>query len=348
MPVTKQVYTATATWTASQLANLFRSAFIDAGLMTEWHDTFAISGREYRVLKIEHDGTKTYGSTFYYFTFIADGNQPGVSIASGWNTSTDTPTGTQFLDYHILPTNLGNANNNNQASAISSNNYTHSSASNIALERYTSQVDTKQSWFVLRNTGNSFPMNFLHPQTTLHTWLDLSKGIISGYTLARPWTSSRTGLLSFQIPENIQRCLVYGSVLRGVTTTNGNAAFHAAGFNAINYVGVGSVSNDVANNRATIVGDAGSGTVLPVGKTSANPAFTSDYIPICTGLQWSPFTPTLLASDFAVYMHYANNTIGYGDKFVVSAGTEEWQVIAAANNGTLNDGASPVFMARVV
>jgi hypothetical protein len=347
MPVTKQVYTATATWTASQLADLFRSAFIDAGLMTEWHDTFAISGREYRVLKIEHDGTKTYGSTFYYFIFIGDG-QSGVSVASGWNTSTDTPTGTQFLDYHILPTNLGNATNNSQASQLSSGNYSASTASNITLERYTSQVDTKQSWFVLRNTGNSFPMNFLHPQTTLHAWLDLSKGIISGYTLARPWTSARTGLLSFQIAENIQRCLVYGSVLRGVTTTSGNASFHNAGFNAINYVGVGSASNDVGNNRATIVGDAGSGTVLPVGKTSANPAFTSDYIPICTGLQWSPFTPTLLASDFAVYMHYANNTIGYGDKFVVSAGTEEWQVIAAANNATLNDGASPVFLARVV
>ena len=40
MAVTKQTYTAAATWTAAQLATLFENAFINAGLMTAWYDSF--------------------------------------------------------------------------------------------------------------------------------------------------------------------------------------------------------------------------------------------------------------------------------------------------------------------
>ena len=58
MAVTKQVYTAAATWTASGLADIFQSAFIDAGLMTAWHDSF-LNTVENRVLAVDH-GTGAY------------------------------------------------------------------------------------------------------------------------------------------------------------------------------------------------------------------------------------------------------------------------------------------------
>jgi hypothetical protein len=89
-------------------------------------------------------------------------------------------------------------------------------------------------------------------------------------------------------------------------------------------------------------------TLLPIGFSSTNPAFTSDYVPICSGVPWSAFASTPLAADFGMYMHYANNNITLLDTFVVSSGVEEWETVTYENNGAVNDGASPVFLARVV
>jgi hypothetical protein len=43
MAVTKQEYLMTAGFTSASVANALRSALIDAGLMTEWFDSFTIS-----------------------------------------------------------------------------------------------------------------------------------------------------------------------------------------------------------------------------------------------------------------------------------------------------------------
>lgn len=339
MAVTKTTYTATAPWTTSGLADLFRDAFIDAGLMTAWHDTFTQGTIPFRVLRIEHDNTKTYGSTFYYFDFRS--NSVGVSIASGWDTATDVPTGTQFLDYHILPaSHIGPS-----ASATDIGGFSHSTTSNISLDRYTSATDTKQSWFVLRQGLNrSNPFTILHKNTSLHTWLDLTKGIINGYSTAPASVLNRRGFINFQLQENIRRCLLTGSALRGETRTSGSAAFHAIQYSTHTYFGAGSVNNDYNANLP----QNSAGFALPVAKNSANPAFTTDYIPICTDLAWSIWTPTKLADDFGIYMHYADNTLAYGDRFIVTSGTNEWEVLNFANNSVVTDGASAAFLARVV
>jgi hypothetical protein len=47
-------------------------------------------------------------------------------------------------------------------------------------------------------------------------------------------------------------------------------------------------------------------------------------------------------------MHYADNNITLLDTFVVSSGVEEWETVGYANNAFVNDGASPLFLARVV
>jgi hypothetical protein len=47
-------------------------------------------------------------------------------------------------------------------------------------------------------------------------------------------------------------------------------------------------------------------------------------------------------------MRYDANDIALGDRFVVQAATNEWQVLDFANNAVLNDGASASFLARII
>jgi hypothetical protein len=353
MAVTKETYTAlaSASWTASDAADIFKDAFIDAGYMTDWHDSFTAAGYQFCVLKIEHDATKAYGSSFYYFAFST--SECGVSLASGWGSN--VPTGTQFLDYHRLPSAVGNINFSwgatNLAISTSGSAFGLSATSNLLLDRYTSGDDTKQSWFVLRQGTNiSRPFTILHKNTVLQPWLDLSKGVISGVSTVDARVFNRAGVLAFRQQESIRRALLFGQALRGDTEiTQGSSRFHAIEYNSFVYQGLGSQSNSTGNNYGgAVVSTYGGSMTLPVGKNSANPAFTTDYVPICTDLPWSPWTPTRLADDFAVYMHYANNAIAYGNRFIVQAGTNEWEILAFANNTVVNDGASATFLARVV
>lgn len=348
MPVTKQTYSLNAPWTATDMAGIVRTAFIDAGLMTEWHDNFAIGGKQFRVMRIQHNAAKAYGSSFYYFVFEESGGLgPRVALATGWNPSgtppVNVPTGTQYLDYHQPPSQLGN--NALTSSALSPS---LSTTSNTFLDRYTSAEDAKQTWFVFRQPGViSAPFSFLHKDTTLHSWLDLDKGAISGLSTVKAGVSNRMGYVGFRLEENIRRCLLFGSVLRGNTDSSSNE-WHEVKYNTHTYIGVGNsasgfnLAGDIQKNSL------GAAVALPVGRNSANPAYTSDYSPICTNLPWSPWTPTRLANDFGIYMHYPDNDTAYGDKFIVQAAVNEWQVLNWANNTVVNDGASATFLARAV
>jgi len=359
MVVTKETYTAPANWTTAQAADVLKDAFIDAGYMTDWHDSFTISGtRIARVLKIEYDSTKTYGTSFYIFYF--DGGFVRHCLASGWDTATKVPTGTQFLDYFALPTNYSTSDNTSTTNT--SGVFSGSQTSDLFLDRYTSGDDTKQTWLVFRQgTDTSLPFSILHKDTVLQPWLDLDKGMISGHSKIATATASRAGVVDFRMDALLRRVLLTGSFLRGISATNNtttNRAFNTLNHNIYSYFGCGSVSNipfdNIRGGLFNAVNSDGSSFhlasafPLPVGKNSANPAFLTDYIPICTDLPWSPWTPTRLADDFAVYMHYASNTIAYQNRFIVQAGINEWETLSFANNTVINDGASATFLARVV
>lgn len=348
MAVTKQTYTASAPWTAADLLNLYRDAFIDAGLMTAWHDEFTAGAFTARVLEVEYDATKDFGTTYYYFGYQL-GNTPGVAIASGWDTGTNLPTGTQFLDYHVPVSQFNSVANGWGATPAFLSTYSPSGASNVSLDRYTSAVDSKQSWFVLRQGQNfSNPFTILHKDTAFHPWLDMDKGIISGYQTVGVEVVSRHGYVDFRLQENIRRSLLTGTALRGDTTgsASSNGRFHNLNYRAHSYAGLGITSNNATVNYGSPVN--GSSVILPIGINSVNPAYAADYIPICSGMPWSPFTPTALAADFGAYMHYADNTIAYNDRFIVQAGVDEWQVLSVVNNAVVNEGVSPMFLARVV
>jgi hypothetical protein len=356
MPVTKQTYAINAGFTGASVVTALRSALIDAGLMTEWHDSFSQSGnRNFRVLRIQHDAAKAYGTNFY--VFVCDDSGISVSMATGGWKETGTapiniPTGVQYLDWHTLPVDTTANANSQQATYI----FNYSTTSDLYLHRFTSGLDAKQSWFVFSQPSSltrSAPFTILHKDTTLHSWLDLAKGCISGFSMAKTAVVLRSGITTFSIEENLRRCLSIGAALKGATSANaGSGSYHGAKINSYSYFGVGSQndlypSNFPDNFRGASNG-VGAGTPLPVGRNYNNPEYTTDYVPICTNLPWCYWTPTRLANDFGIYMHYAANDIAFGDRFVVQSAINEWEVLSFANNLNLTDGASATFLARII
>lgn len=341
MAVTRETYTANATWGQAEILGLLKDAFIDAGLMTDWHDEFAINGRDVKVLAIEHDDTKTYGTSYYIFHFGSVGNLT-VSLVSGWDSGENIPTGTQYLDYERLPADYSTVNGSGTII------FTASVTSDLHLDRVTSGDDAKQSWFVFRQGGIiSSPFSILHKDTVLHPWLDLSKGIVSGFSGVKAAVNGRMGFIYFTLEENIRRALSIGTALRGSV----NSLYHGLNYNQMAYFGLGAESTTSPQNvNFTLCRGTGSaaGFALPVGINANNPAYTTDYVPICSDLPWSIWTPTRLADDFGIYMHYAANDIGYGHKFIVQSAINEWETLSFANNASVNVGASAAFLTRVI
>jgi hypothetical protein len=343
MAVTKEVYTLTAGFTPASVIGILEQAFIDAGLMTGWHDSFSSGGKGFGVLECVYDPTKTFGTTYYLFT--ADANRVGVSVGTGWDTVTNTFTGTQFLDYYVQPPNTEPYLNYRGTNITTPLEYYNTSA--LSLYRYTSTASVNQSWFVFQQgLSVSNPFAIHHPAQSLYSWLDLDLGMIPGlYTVATS-TVNTTGNTSFYMQENLLRAYPCGQAIIGYTNTSyGGSVFSGLNLGMYSYVGSGKTSDNAINNLSF---GANGKTVLPIASAAANPAYTQDYNPICSELPWTSFSPGPLATDFGVYMHYANNTLNFEDRFVVDPGVEEWEILDCTNNFVVTTAASPTFIARVV
>lgn len=356
MAVTKQTYTATATWTASQLADIFRSAFIDAGLMTEWHDSFLSGSVENRVLRVQYDAAKAYGTTFYWFMFTT--SEVALHVATGWNTSTDQPTGTQYLDYFATTTN----STTNHWSLLSAG-----TSVTVELVRYTSQVDNKQSWFVVK-TGTTTRRTFAITAATsaLQPWLDLDKGFYNGFVFAHGSVGLTTGnvqvqgsALTFALGPGLRRCLLSGTPLNGSTTRTN---YNNAGIGLMAYSAFGNLANSYDDNtrinHLNVTGSTGflsaragarAGSILlPINFSGTNPAFASSSVPVFHSMPATAYTVSPMSADFGITFHYATNTFSLGDTFVVSSGTEEWEVLEFATATSSVTHGSPLFLARTI
>lgn len=350
MACTKETYTAVSTWTASQLANLFRDAFIDAGLMADWYDSFLSGGVENRILEVTYDGTKTYGKTYYWWMFSTSG--VFLHVATGWNASTDVPTGTQYLDFFSTATNTAG----NHWNAVSL-----STANTVELVRYTSGVDANQSWFVVKSSTTRFTFTIVNGAKTVQSWMDLSKGFFAGVAYTRPTviataaTNRFSGIMRFMRGPSLRRDLTLGTSLNGATS-NANYSSGPALIPLISYGAPGNVSNDFSNNAQVMFSISGSGTfdanpgaiILPCNFSNTNPAFTTNSNPVFHSMPFIPYITDSLPSDFGITFHYATNSFSPGDTFVVSAGVEEWEVLDFAANSSAVTGASPLFLARMI
>lgn len=343
MAVTKQTYKVLPIWTAANLADSYRSAFIDAGLMTDWHDSFVNAGVENRVLRVQYDATKAYGTTFYWFMFTTSG--AFVHVATGWNTTTKVPTGTQYLDFFSTATNT-TGNHWQFSGALTTNSETN-------LVRYSSGT---HHWFVSQQ-GTTRQCFAIQPANhAIQPWLNLDRGYYSGFTYASPYVSNNAAGVRFMRGTALRRDLKIGTGLNGVT----DSASYTTVPNRIaliTYSAPGNVSNDREGNfRAPLIVDnafnAGffmNSIILPTGFTATNSAYPSNSSPVFHSLQFTPYSTTALNSDFGITFHYATNVFGFQDKFIVTPGVEEWEVLSFAN-ATLGNGTtpSPAFLARVV
>jgi hypothetical protein len=333
MAVTKQTYTATATLTGATFFTQLRSAFIDAGLMTDWHDNFSSSGVENRVMEVTN-ASGTYGKTYYWFMAGSSGNLL-YHVATGWNAGSDVPSGTQYLDFFATTT----SSTSNHRSLLSFN-----FSSDVKITRYTSG---DVSFFVVSQGSTYGCFTIVKGSGSFQPWVDFSKGFLNLLYEVNCVVSSGWGQVGFQRYCSLRRELGRGIALNGSTATanyNGNTNFFSHGAEYA-YCGLGNVSNSWQGNMGTISPNRAC-IVLPIGFSGTNGAYSTDSSPVFHSLPYSQWITTTMGSDFGVTMLYTANTLGIYDTITVSAGTEVWEVISFANNPTINTGATPVMLAR--
>jgi hypothetical protein len=338
MAVTKQTYTATATWTAAGLATIFRSALIDAGYMTEWHDSFLSGSIENRVLEVTYDAAKTYGKTYYWFQFSTTG--AFLHIATGWNTGSDIPAGpsgagTQYLDWFATTTN-STTNHRTLLALVAS--------TDAILTRYTFSGHT---WFTLHQGATSKCFGIVPPAHTVRSWIDLNRLVFSGYFEVETAVSQSNGKVQWSDPLSLRRSH-NGAHLRGATVSTDYGGGISGVYGSSQCYSAMGNTNNAFNNNGGYYRLAHPSVLLPVWFNNTNPAYSADSSPVFHSLPYCPYVESSLPTDFGVAFHFPQNTMSRGDKLIVSAGVEEWEILSRANNATINTGASPLFLARIV
>lgn len=323
MAVTKQTYTAASTWTAAQLADIFRSAFIDAGLMTDWFDSFTNAGIENRVLRVVNDAGKTYGTVFYWFMFTTGG--AFVQTTLGWNAASDVPSGTIYLDYFSTATNT---------TASHRQFLSFASTTTATLTRYTSAINTNCTWFVARNGANN--NTFLIPYGTYNAtgFVDQNKTAFNGAVFTEGFLSVGQSYLAFtHFAGHTRRTYLGSTALRGNTSV-GSFVTTSADQVLISYTAAGNT-----NNRTDNLADGSSSMsiVLPTAFVNTNSSLAADHTPVFTSVLASPYLPAM-PSDFGIAPYYASNTIAVQDTLVVTATTEEWEMLRVVTNSNTDAG----------
>jgi hypothetical protein len=320
---------AQAPWNIGQVCDAVKQAFIDAGLMTNWFDSFTNAGYEHRVLEITYNSSKTYGKTYYDFIFGADGAQGSgiwVSTSTGWNATTHyargagTSTGTQAVDWM-------------QNSGDLSTNFSHhfiglSTSISFSITSYTSGG---RAFFTLRS-GTSWRTFTIDPAgTTFRSFYDLNIGYHSGIYVVG------TEVRSFYVYSihRLRRELLMGSSLHQYGGYN-SAAHRVNSFALPTNNGIGD-------------GTPEQGFLLPGWTTVANPSATSNFNPIFTGIRLTSIHAADLPSDFGITMIKNSNILAIQDNATVTPGVEEYEILAFTNSGSY-DGItnSPAFLARTI
>lgn len=333
MACTKETYTAAATWTPAQLAQLFEDAFIDAGLMTAWYDSFVDSGIENRVLEITYDGTKTFGKTYYWFMFSTGGVY--LHVATGWSDANNQPSGTQYLDYYRTDT---------DTTSYHWQMFSATTSATVNLIRYTSGVDSDQSWFLLK-TGNTNSKTFTIAKgaLTIQSWLDLDKGFFNGFVhVSTISVSTNVNTVSFRRGPALRREIAIGTFLISDTSSSYYASAVANNY-LLSYAVVGRQPFNSGGNYSGSFGII----YLPTAAAAANPAYSADSNPVFHSLTFHPYIVDSLPSDLGMTFHFASNAFDIEDTLIVSSGVEEWEVLDEIA-GDAQYEATAMFLARMV
>jgi hypothetical protein len=323
MPVAKQVYSLTPTWTTVQLADAFRSAFIDAGLMTDWFDSFLSGTIENRILRVVYDDTKTYGITYVWFMF--SGATVFINCTTGWNATTHVPQGTVYVDYTNLATNT---------TSYHFQIFSGSTTVSSSLTRYTSGSSTTKSWFFLRSPTSSFSFT-IDKGITLPNFIDLTKSCHTPFVYPRAISNSIYRGISFATPVLPYR-RSYLQSMNSYSYANPTASPAEKGYVFLS-----------KNHAPVNFGTSLPYIILPIATTAGNPAYTTDKIPVVTECRISDYTNNQLASDFGLIPFFPNNTMQVQDTIVITAGVEEWEILTVSA-GDASNIPSALFAARVI
>lgn len=332
MTCTKQIYNLSATWTTVQLADTVKTAFVDAGVMADWHDSFLSGTVENRIMQVVSDNTKAFGTIYYWFQFTTTGIF--LQTATGWNVTTHVPTGTQYQDYYSTTTNA----TTNHLTVISL-----VAATNFSITRYTSQIDTGASFFYLRNGttyttffAGSSSGNYRNPNSLV----DQNKFYFNGHFLrVSEGTSTAWSYISFLSMPPLLRRTMYGSTLAGLTTNS----WYVTQKTEFQYTR--STMYDGGNTGQNIAGASGY-ICIPCGRTTGNTALTENYQPLTTNILMSPFLPAL-PPDFGLAPYVDNAVPVTGDTFVVTSGSNEWDIIGCAK-ATYTSSSMLFLVAKVI
>jgi hypothetical protein len=329
MAVTKQAYaSASAPWVATSVCDDLRDAFIGAGLMSAWFDSFAAGGREHRVLEVVYNGSKAYGKTYYWFTVSTTGIW--VRTSTGWNTGSDIPSGpgvagTQYVDW--LDTNTSALNGAAQM-------ITPLSSISFSVTRYTA---SGRSFFVLR-AGTTFCTFTIDPASTaFRSFYDLDLGYHSGiYMVEIP--SNRS--VQFKQMHRNRRDLLLGSSINSDTDPFYYGLSIVANQYCIPYTGT-------TGNSATV---PDSGFLLPGWTTTANPSAGTNFNPAFNAIRLTSIHAADMPTDFGVASIKVSNTLAIQDNATVTAGSEEYEILNFSNRGFISTGltSNPVFLARTI
>jgi len=324
MAVTKQAYaSAVAPWAITAVCDDVRDAFIGAGLMTAWFDSFTSGGYEHRVMEVVYDNAKAYGKTYYWFTF--NGVGIWLRIVSGWNPGTDAPAGTQFVDFFDNVTTA--LNGATQLLALST-------SISFSCTRYTS---SGRSFFVLR-TGSAFiTFTIDAASTTFRALYDLAKGYHEGFFQVE----TANWLVGFVCLNRSRRSLLLGSSLN-----NSGSESHFRSPVRVNGYGLPRTAGSSGSITYNIQGVF----LLPGWTTAANPSAGSNYNPVFTGLRLSSVHAADLPSDFGISSIKVSNTLAIQDNATVTASVEEYEILNFRNDGFdfTASANNAVFLARTV
>lgn len=354
MTVTKQTYTATATWTAAQFRDLMRSAFIDAGLMTEWYDSFTNGSLEHAILEVTYDGAKTYGKTYYWFIFTT--TEFHYFPVTGWDAGTHVPTGTQYLDYYSTATNTV-ANHVPLGGG-------YVTSQQLSVVRYTSGIDSTHSVFRVQNNGNWWPFLIQHGSHPVPAWVDLDKQnwqhLLSPIVVnTNPW-----GAFLFWLRGGVKRTALLAPLNYNSTSSNRYNLYPNC---VVARYDLGGKRNDSENaytnlpqrenlkNRGnqchtTSYTDYANGIWLTNQLASENPTFSSDRFPVFTGLPYSMYVNEIMPADLGFSALYSTWSQVPGQTLEVTEGVEEWEIIHClpAGQNPYDYAAKPLFLARTV
>jgi hypothetical protein len=357
MVVSKQAYTVSAPWLNFNLADQFRLAFIDAGLMDDWYDSFetgsgSTSGEreQHRVIRIIYDANKKYGTVFHWFTFRPFG-RISYGYTHQWDPIGHVPLGVYKKER--LQQAYGETANT-VSSGTSRIFATQVLSTTTTLTRYSSGVRDKFSMFIIKG-GNNFQCFFLMPPgTKFQPYIDLDINTCGG--LVAPVLDSNNTGAGTQVAAIVNFChffhyadniFAYGFSGRP-GFGDGNIAY--AFEKGVSYKLLGPGTSDISgfnnpgNNLTTSntfnVGDKISNTInskagfeisLPCELAADNPDRAVDSTPVFADIPYSIYITDRLPIDFGIVGHFSNNTMEVQDIFQVTPNVEEWEILANVN-----------------